>query len=204
MNLLAFVTTTWLLAMLPGVGQAIMLRQVLVRGRRAALMSNLGTAVGLLIWSFGAAAGLSAILLANPAAFATLRIAGGVVLVWLGVRGLLALRHPVATLDHTAAQVDSPRADFVTGLAVNLGNPKAGVFAIALLPQFVPAQAPQFWAMTGLGVLWAVVTMTWYVLFIRLAERGRVLLSRRRPATILTGVSSLSLVGIGVTVAAGL
>ena len=43
MNLLAFVTTTWLLAMLPGVGQAIMLRQVLVRGRRAAMMSNLGT-----------------------------------------------------------------------------------------------------------------------------------------------------------------
>ena len=109
-----------------------MLRQVLVRGR-AALMSNLGTAVGLLIWSLGAAAGLSAILLANPAAFAALRIAGGVVLVWLGVRGLLALRHPVATLDHTAAQVDSPRADFVTGLAVNLGNPRRA-FRVALLP----------------------------------------------------------------------
>ncbi len=209
MNLVAFVTTTWILAMLPGVGQAIMLRQVLVRGRGAAMMSNLGTAAGLLIWSLGAAAGLSAILLANPAAYASLRTAGGVALVWLGIRGLLGLRRATAHVESIPAQVDSRRADsrwadFITGLAVNLANPKAGVFAVALLPQFVPAEAPKFWAMAALGLLWATVTTLWYVVFIALAERGRSLLSRPRPRAILAAVSSLSLVGIGAGVAIGL
>ena len=46
MKLLAFVTTTWLLAMLPGVGQAIMLRQVLVRGRRAPVLGRVTTLEG--------------------------------------------------------------------------------------------------------------------------------------------------------------
>jgi len=59
-TLTTFVITTWLLAMLPGVGQALMLRQTLEQGRGAAFMTVLGTSVGLVIWSVAAAAGLSA------------------------------------------------------------------------------------------------------------------------------------------------
>src|SRR5689334_13091204 len=107
----AFLLTTWLLAMLPGAGQALMVRQVLGGGRRAARASIAGTATGLLIWSAAAAAGLSAVLLANPRAYALLRVAGGVVLIVLGVTTWLS-REPAR----------SSGSGFLAGLTTNLGN----------------------------------------------------------------------------------
>ena len=80
-HLASFVATTFLLAMLPGVGQALMTKQALEGGRRQALASALGTAMGLLTWSTLAAAGLSTVVLSNPTAFTALRVLGGVVLV---------------------------------------------------------------------------------------------------------------------------
>lgn len=50
-HLPVFVATTWLLAMLPGAGQALMLRQTLTGGRRPAWASIAGTCTGLLIWT---------------------------------------------------------------------------------------------------------------------------------------------------------
>jgi threonine/homoserine/homoserine lactone efflux protein len=64
--LISFIITTWLLAMLPGVGQALMLRQTLARGPQAAVATILGTSTGLLIWAVAAAAGLSAAVVADP------------------------------------------------------------------------------------------------------------------------------------------
>ncbi|HQH08854.1 MAG TPA: hypothetical protein PK428_13680, partial [Phycicoccus sp.] len=72
-HLLPFIGTTFLLAMLPGVGQALMTKQALDGGHRPALASALGTALGLLCWSSLAGAGLSAVLLGNPSAFLALR-----------------------------------------------------------------------------------------------------------------------------------
>ncbi|MDT0468875.1 hypothetical protein [Streptomyces gibsoniae] len=56
-HLPAFLVTTWLLAMLPGAGQAVMIRQVLAGGLRTARGSIAGNAAGLLLGSMAAAAG---------------------------------------------------------------------------------------------------------------------------------------------------
>lgn len=203
--LMSFVLTTWLLAMLPGVGQAMMMRQTLQRGPAAATMSNLGTVAGLVVWSAAAAAGLSGVLLARPEALTAIQLAGGALLVGLGLQGMVTVArgrsHVAATPD---AVVGARRGrDFAAGLLVNLGNPKAGVFAVSLLPQFVPAGAPVGAAMLALGLLWAAVTGAWYVLFVRLVARGRDLLSRPRAQAWLTGTSNVVLVGVGVGVALG-
>ncbi len=201
-HLAGFVVTTWLLAMLPGAGQALMLRQTLQCGRRMAWASIAGTATGLLIWTTAAAAGLSAILVANPGAYAIVRIAGGVLLSALGVSTLLALRRPKTTV------VSAPRVGYagayVAGLGTNLGNPKAGVFAISLLPQFLTPDGPVFLSSILLGVVWALVTAAWYVLFTWAVDRGRALASKphiQRRLHLLTGFGLLYL---GIAVAAGI
>jgi hypothetical protein len=74
-----FIVTTLLLAMLPGASQALMVRQVLDGGQRTLRGTLAGNASGFLLWSTAAAAGLSAVLLASPTAYAVLRIAGGIV-----------------------------------------------------------------------------------------------------------------------------
>jgi hypothetical protein len=55
--LLNVVATTWLLAMLPGVGQTLMLRQTFADGPRIAVATTFGTVAGLVIWSAAAGAG---------------------------------------------------------------------------------------------------------------------------------------------------
>ena len=79
-HLPVFLVTTWLLAMLPGASQALMIRQTLYGGLRVARASIAGIATGLLFWSTAAAAGLSAVLLADPRVYTGVRVVGGLVL----------------------------------------------------------------------------------------------------------------------------
>jgi threonine/homoserine/homoserine lactone efflux protein len=197
-----FVVTTFLLAMLPGAGQALILRQTLLGGRRAAWAGIAGTGTGLLIWTAAAAAGLSGVLLANPHAYALIRIIGGAVLAVLGVTTLLALRRRPPAAD--AAPPTGRRSGYGLGLATNLGNPKAGVFAISLLPQFVTPDGPVFLSSLALGVLWAAVTACWYVLFTYAVHRGRTLISRPSIHRALQAATGCVLLGLGAAVAAGI
>ncbi|NUP61207.1 MAG: LysE family translocator [Nonomuraea sp.] len=214
-HLTAFLITTWLLAMLPGAGQALMIRQVLTGGLRAARGTILGNASGLLLWSLAAAAGLSAVLLASPRAYAVVRIVGGVVLVAIGVSTLRAARStPAQAVTDTeaaaAAQAEteagdraSTRGGYLMGLGTCLGNPKAGVFAVSVLPQFVTTSGPVFLSSAFLGVVWALVNVSWYVLFTWCVNRGRALVSRPAVQRRLRLVTGVVLLLLGVAVAAG-
>lgn len=208
----AFVATCWLLAMVPGAGQALMLRQALAGGPRMAWISIAGTCTGLLIWSTTAAGGLSALLLANPSAYAVLRVGGGLVLAVLGVNSLRALRssrrtrsaraaaHPVAVDRTRRPSSDRPGA-YLAGLATNLGNPKAGVFAISLIPQFIAPRGYVFASGVMLGAVWALTTSAWYVVFVGAVDRGRALVTRPAVDTWLHGLTGVVLLVLGGTVA---
>ncbi|WP_067127407.1 LysE family translocator [Microtetraspora malaysiensis] len=199
-----FIATTLLLAMLPGASQAMMIRQVLGGGQRTVRGTLAGNATGFLLWSTAAAAGLSTALLASPRAYAVLRIAGGIVLMILGVN---TLRTALTTASTSPPREGGRRTGFaggyLTGLSTNLGNPKAGVFAVSVLPQFVTPQGPVFLSTVALGALWALVSASWYLLLTWAVGRGRALISR---PTVLRGLSvttGVVLLGLGAAVAAG-
>jgi threonine/homoserine/homoserine lactone efflux protein len=124
-HLLGFVVTVGLLAMLPGAGQAVMVRQTLAGGRRLARATIAGNATGLLIWSTAAAVGLSAVLLANPGVYDAVRVAGGCVLVILGI-GTLRAACVAPDAEPPGAMVEGVsrwRAAYLAGLGTALGNP---------------------------------------------------------------------------------
>ncbi len=189
--------------MLPGAGQALMLRQTLHGGPVLARPAIMGTATGLLLWSAGAAAGISALLLADPRAYAIVRVLGGLVLALIGVATLRSSRRP-----HEAAP-DAPHQDTrgwgacAAGLGTNLGNPKAGVFAISTLPQFVTDHGPVWASTLALGALRAVVTSAWYLLFTTLVDRGRALVSRPTVQRGIHIVAGIVLLVLGGAVATG-
>ena len=200
-----FIVTTLLLAMLPGASQALMIRQVIEGGQHTLRGTLAGNATGFVLWSTAAAAGLSAVLLASPTAYAALRIAGGIVLMVLGVK---TLRTVLTTVSIGTPREDARRTGFaggyLTGLSTNLGNPKAGVFAVSVLPQFVTAKGPVFLSSVALGVLWALVSASWYMLLTWAVGKGRGLVSK---PTVLRGLSvttGVVLLGLGAAVAAGL
>lgn len=197
-----FILATWLLAMLPGVGQALMLRQTLHGGLRTARATIAGNSTGLLIWTTAASVGLSTVLLANPGAYTALRIAGGVVLAGLGVVTLWSVRRSPPPKERPERRRGMWGA-FAAGLATTLGNPKAGVFAVSLLPQFVTPDGPVFLSSIALGVLWAAVAATWYLLFTWLVDRGRALVAKPAVQRRLQLATGGVLIVLGAAVAAG-
>lgn len=203
--LVRFVATTWLLAMLPGVGQALMLRQTLTEGPRVAVATILGTSTGLVIWSAAAGAGLSAAVLADPAIYRALLVAGGVVLAGIGGRTLwTAVRERGSTAGASTPpqRRGGRRAAYLAGVATNLANPKAGVFAITLLPAF--AGVGGFLPTVSLGLVWSAVTASWYVLFVLLISRGRTFITRPSAQKALSCASGVVLMAVGAAVALGL
>jgi threonine/homoserine/homoserine lactone efflux protein len=202
-HLPVFLVTTWLLAMLPGAGQALMVRQTLRGGPVLARPTIMGTATGLLLWSTAAAAGLSGVLLANPHVYEAIRVVGGIVLVVLGVGTLRAARRSASADIEDTKPHENFWGAYAAGLGTNLGNPKAGVFAVSMLPQFVTGQGPVLASLIALGAVWATVTACWYLLFTGLVARGRARFSRpsvQRGLSVTTGVV---LMALGVAVAAG-
>ncbi|HUR09305.1 MAG TPA: LysE family translocator [Nonomuraea sp.] len=155
----SFAAVVALLTITPGLDTALILRTSLLSGRRPAWGVVLGIQLGTLTWGLLTAVGLSTLLAASQPAYDILRWAGAAYLVWMGIRMLVT---------RTKTQEGTAETGFGTGfrrgLVTNLLNPKVGAFYVAMLPQFIPADAPH--AAMGLllagvhvgeGLLWSTV-----------------------------------------------
>ncbi len=189
-NLAAFLLASFLLAMVPGVGTAMLVRQSVRGGRRAALATVAGLETGVALWAIAAGLGLSVLLVASEVAYQALRVAGVAVLLWFGIRALFG-RH------RRPADSGGRGGGFRSGLLVNLANPKLAVFAVSFLPQFVPPGAGHL-ALLGLAALWVVVDTVWYLLIASVLTRAVGLL---RDSTLVERLSGVVLIGLGVRLA---
>ncbi|NUT93438.1 MAG: LysE family translocator [Saccharothrix sp.] len=188
-SLAAFAAASFLIALSPGPGTALVLRQS-VRGRRAALATVAGMEVGVAVWAVAAALGLSVLLTASEIAYHGLRIAGAAYLIYLGVSALLKAGAPLP-------EPEPARHAFRAGLVVNLANPKLGVFALSFLPQFLPADAGRG-ALLLFALVWVVVDTLWYLVVVAVLDRVRGLLARTRVRRVVERVSGAVLVGLGL------
>jgi len=93
-GLLAFLLASFVLAMVPGVGTAMLVKQSVRGGRRGALATVAGMEVGVAVWAVAAGLGLSMLLFASRVAYEVLRVVGVCVLLWFGVRALFGRHRP--------------------------------------------------------------------------------------------------------------
>lgn len=202
-HLAAFIATIAVLAVLPGANNAAITRQTLVGGRRAGLLTVAGTSTGIVVWASAAAVGLSAVLLANPAAYLLIRIAGAAVLCVLGAQSLWALRRRPTVARDAATAPPAGRRSFAVGLASSLGNPKAGVVAVSLIPQFVTASGPVLVSSVALGVLWAAISGTWFTAYVWTVDKGRDRVTHPATQRALQAATGVTLLSLGIAVAVG-
>ncbi|XRQ15253.1 LysE family translocator [Actinomadura welshii] len=213
-SLVAFAGAAVLIAMAPGPSTVVIMRQAARSGRRAGLATVAGNEAGVLAWGLAAAVGLSALLAASQVAYDGLRVAGAVVLVWFGVRALWhARRGGVLPAGEAAGGTVSGGAVsggagepwwrcFRLGLVTNFANPKAGVFAVSFLPQFVPAGWSVPVMLVVFSVLWALIDLAWYSVVVWLVGTARRVLGRAGVRRRLEQVSGVVLVAMGVRLAA--
>jgi threonine/homoserine/homoserine lactone efflux protein len=171
----------------------LVLRASVAGGRPTGLLSAAGVTIGCLMWGLAAAAGVTGMLAASHTAYETVRIAGAVYLAWLGGRALWQAWHPLTADDQAATPTARDSADpaprsriaaFRAGLTTNLLNPKAGVFYMSLVPQFIPHGAPVFGTALLLTFIDVAELLIWFTVLsaaaANLADRIRHRAFRRR------------------------
>lgn len=200
-TLLAFLGACTLIAASPGPSTMLIIRQSL-RSRRAGFLTVLGNETGVFVWGVIAALGLTALLAASQLAYDIMRIAGAVTLVGFGIKTLLDARgEPGEEKSQDAQAVHSGWTSYRSGLLLNLANPKAAVFAMSFLPQFVPAGAPHLPTMIGLAAVWAVFEVGFYGLYVWFVGRMKKIISRAEVRRRLERVSGTVLLLLGVRMA---
>jgi threonine/homoserine/homoserine lactone efflux protein len=136
-TLLTFYAAVLALQLAPGPDMVLLMSRGVGQGRRVAVLTAIGmTLVAGLVQLPLLALGVTSLIQASPLAFDLLRWAGAAYLVWLGAKLLIGSFGP----HNLVRAAPKPVSDFAAlrqGMINNLTNPKAMVFMLAFLPQFV-------------------------------------------------------------------
>jgi threonine/homoserine/homoserine lactone efflux protein len=179
----AFLLACLVLAVLPGPATALFLQRTLRDGRPAGLAAVAGNEIGVFCWALAGGSGLSILLTANRVLFDALHVLGALVLVALGVQAWRSARSQAddsfgAALTARLPRGRTPGAAFRASLVSIAANPKAAVFAITFLPQFLPRHGPVLPTVVVLATIQVIMDTAWCVGLVLLAERARGWLSR--------------------------
>ncbi|WP_411104867.1 LysE family translocator [Streptomyces sp. cmx-4-9] len=217
-DLLGFLGVVLLAYLVPGPDFLVVLRSATehpAKGRAAAL----GAQAGLCVHMLAAATGLSLIAARSPVVYDAIKFLGAAYLVHLGVRAVLAARRAARerTAGRQAAAAPAPegpaepgpargrrRAGFSQGFLTNVLNPKAALFFISILPQFVHGSGSMTRQIFFLGTLDVVIGIAYWFALVAVAARLRALLARpafRHRWELTTGWLFIA-IGIGVAATA--
>lgn len=202
-HLLVFIGVAAIVIVVPGPDTAVVTKNVLVHGRRAALGTSLGVSAGLSVWTVAAAVGVASVVRASAVAFTVLKLIGALYLLWLGLQALRAARHPES--DGRTATPNKPamgaRGGFRQGFLSDLANPKIGVFFTSLLPQFVDPGHAVLVPFLVLGAVFVLMTALWLLVYCLIAARAARTLQRPRVKAAMDRVTGVVLIGLGLRVA---
>ncbi|SDE33637.1 LysE family translocator [Glycomyces harbinensis] len=201
---LAFLVASLILILIPGPSVMFVVGRAIAYGRRQAVLTAWGNALGTFCSSALVAVGLGALITESALAFAIVKYAGAAYLVYLGVKALRDRKGLMASPEDGA---DSPKrvlATMAEGFMVGLLNPKSILFFLAILPQFVnPAAGSATMQMLLLGGTFAVLCAACDSVWGLVASAAREALKKPRPRLILGRTGGTALIGLGIAAAAG-
>ncbi len=152
--LLAFFTTSLILALSPGPDNLFVMAQSARTGRIAGLFVTLGLATGLIGHTVAVAFGLAAIIRVSTLAFTALKFSGAAYLLYLAWQ---AFRAEAATVKKEDVQAFSRGNLYRRGIVMNITNPKVSLFFLAFLPQFADPRRGsmmlQFFQLGGIFIM---------------------------------------------------
>lgn len=202
-ELIAFLAVAAVIIVTPGADMALVLKNVLARGRAAGFYTVLGVCSGILVHGVLSALGLSAILSRSATAFTTVKLAGAAYLVYLGVQSLLASRRP-KPIEADSSPVlahRSRRAWYLQGLLSNVLNPKVALFFLTFLPQFIQPGDPALLTSLTLTALFVGLGFSWLLVYLYAVNRLGVLLRGPRAQRLLERVTGTVLIALGLRLA---
>ena len=188
---LAFLVACWVISLSPGAGAIASMSSGLQYGFLRGYWNALGLQIGLALQIAIVAAGVGAILATSALAFSLIKWFGVVYLVYLAVKQWKALPSDMA--DNAAERpIGRPLTLVLRGFLVNFSNPKAIVFMLAVLPQFIDPHAPLVEQYLVMGVTMITVDLIVMAGYTGLAARVlRLLRTPRQQRVVNRGFAAL-------------
>jgi threonine/homoserine/homoserine lactone efflux protein len=198
-----FALTSLVLILIPGPSVLFTIGRALTIGRRGALRSLVGNAVGCYLQVVAVAVGVGALVERSSRLYAAVKYVGAAYLVYLGVQAFRHRRALGAALGAAAPVVRTSRRQFLDGLLVGATNPKTIIFFTVVMPQFADRTAgPLPVQLLVLAAPFPLIAIACDSAWAFAAGTARAWLARspRRLAAV-GGAGGLAIAGLGVTVA---
>ncbi|NVM93613.1 LysE family transporter [Arthrobacter wenxiniae] len=190
-----------MISLTPGAGAINTMSNALTSGFRRSFWGILGQQLALVMHVIIVAAGVGILVSSSPFLFHLIRYVGAAYLVYLGVRKLLA-KAEASDAGGAPAAVEHGFAMFRRGLWVNLLNPKAIVFFLAFMPQFIRPERPllpQYVILTATVVVIDIIVM-WFI-FAAGAKQLKHLTTSERGQLVLNRIFGILFIGVGILLA---
>ncbi len=199
-----YLAVSTLLIVTPGPDTALVTRNALLAGRRAASFTTFGIGAGSIIWALASVFGIAVLLEDSVVAFSIFKFAGAAYLGYLGLRSLIVSFKTSKQASVTTPAPQTTRLGelvaFRQGLLSNLLNPKAGAIFATTLPQFInPGDSPTRLVLMLLA--YETILLIWLHLYGYLVSRAGQSRFGTRVRAILQGVTGVVLLTLGVRLA---
>lgn len=182
----------------PGPDFALVLQNATRYGRATGLAIALGLSLSILAHTILSITGISLLVHQHPQLFMWVQVAGGSVLMYLGlsaIKGLLATTAPVQTANDAPA-VRGQKQAFWKGVLTNLFNPKALVFFISLMSTLVPASMSASGKAMAVAVVF-LLSLGWFSSLAWLLSGSRVQQVLTKVAPVIDGLCALLFLLLG-------
>ena len=204
-QVIAFTVAAAVLTVAPGSDNMLVIRNVLRGGRRDGMVTAFGICAGLFVHATLSACGVSMLLMHSITAFQLVKLAGACYLMWLGVQSLCSVvrRPPPSPVVEEVARprgITTPQC-LLEGFLSNVLNPKAAVFYLAFLPQFIGPTEPVLTTSLLLASIHYIEAILWFVLLSILLDHLRRFLLKSTVRRWLDGLCGAVLVGFGARLA---
>ncbi len=199
-----YLAVSTLLIVTPGPDTALVTRNALLAGRRAASFTTFGIGAGSIIWALASVFGIAVLLEDSVVAFSIFKFAGAAYLGYLGLRSLIVSFKTSKQASVTTPAPQTTRLGelvaFRQGLLSNLLNPKAGAIFATTLPQFInPGDSPTRLVLMLLA--YEAILLIWLHFYGYLVSRAGQSRFGTRVRAILQGVTGVVLLTLGVRLA---
>jgi Putative threonine efflux protein len=197
-NFNSFLIAAIILSLMPGSDTMFVLGNSISIGKKAGLMSAIGTTIGCVVHTSLAALGLSVILTKSIFVFNIIKYLGAGYLIYLGIRSLISKSS--ISLQKGSGEKNKLKKLFIQGVLTDVLNPKVALFFLAFLPQFInPNNTHGILPFFLLGIIFTLIGLVWLFILTMVSSYISEQVSKKIGLTdILNKITGIIFVGLGL------
>lgn len=198
-GLAAFITITLMIIIVPGPDFFVVMKNSITSGKGNGAMAALGITTGHVVYSLLAVFGIIFILANMYYVFLVIKILGAGYLIYLGIKSIISARQGMNfSVTQIEAQQFSYLSSYRQGFLSTILNPKALLYYISILPQFLSTGEGVTTQIAILSVIVTTVILLWFIFCVYIFQYIKLLFANRKVKAIFDYAVGTVLIGLSL------